>query len=482
MVDEQRARERGEEAGDREGHQRVAPRVHAVGAHRDLVLADGDEDAAAAGPSNAAHRDDREPERDQAQEVVPGLRADVDDAEEVGPLDPRRWKPVEAGTVTEELRVEQPRRRHQRERQRDHGDGETAAPQHREADERGDERADESGTEEPEPEVPAEPSGERSRHRGADPDERHLPEADLPGPPGEDHQRERDDGVDQRDRGEVGAALAQERREDDERGGDGHHERPAGPAHLGKAGQLTRDGARFSDGAPRGRFDPPAQAAARRREQQCREHDHEQHGLDVRALAPSPHHRLLDDPEADRRDHDRRETFHATDDGRGQRAEEDRRSEHGADRKTDDPCAEKNSEEREHGRDRPDERLEPPDRDPEQCGAVGVLGGPAHRDTHGGTEEEREQRTNERHGNRGDDLVAAEAHDADGEGRIDGRGKALRGSGHVEPAREQQPDPREQLREPDRRDAQDEAAARGRSGAPRGTRPQRRARSRRRSR
>ena len=164
VVDEQRARERGEEARDRERHQRVAARVHAVRARRELVLADGDEHAAGARPADAAHRDDRERRARRGRGSSSGspMRTSMN-AEEIGPLDARRREPVEAGALAEELRVEQPRRRHERERQRDHGDGEPASPQHRQPDQRGHRRADEPGAEQPEPEVPAPARGDRAR-------------------------------------------------------------------------------------------------------------------------------------------------------------------------------------------------------------------------------------------------------------------------------------------------------------------------------
>ena len=121
------------------------------------------------------------------------------------------------------------------------------------------------------------------------------------------------------------------------------------------------------------------------------------------------------------------------------------------------PARRNTDEEREHRRDHPHERLEPAHGDAEQRGAVGVLGGAAHRHADARPQEQREQRAHERHRDRGDHLVAAEAHEADGERRVDRRREALRWRGHVEPAGEQQPDPRQHLRETDGGDAQDEA-------------------------
>ena len=48
---------------------------------------------------------------------------------------------------------------------------------------------------------------------------------------------------------------------------------------------------------------------------------------------------------------------------------------------------------------------------PSERGAVGVLRGAAHRDADACAQEQREQRAHERHRDRGDHLVAAEAHD-----------------------------------------------------------------------
>ena len=80
----------------------------------------------------------------------------------------------------------------------------------------GERGADEPGAEQPEREVPARAGGDRRADRRADRHERHLPEADLAGPPGQHDERQRDHAVDDRDRGEVGAALAEHDRHERE--------------------------------------------------------------------------------------------------------------------------------------------------------------------------------------------------------------------------------------------------------------------------
>ena len=245
------------------------------------------------------------------------------------------------------------------------------------------------------------------------------PEADLAAPAGEHHQRQRDHRVDHRDGCEVDAALAQEQRQRDEHQRDQQHEPDSGGADLRQARELPRHRPRLAYRAPRRRFDATAQPAARGRHEERDEHDDEQHRLDVLALAPAPHHRLLDDAQSDGRDHDGRESLHAADHRGRQRAQQDRGAEHGADREPDDAGAQEHRQERQHRGDDPDERLEPANRDTEERGAVGVLGGAPHGDADASAEEEREERAHDRHGDRGDHLVATEPHHAHRERRVD---------------------------------------------------------------
>ncbi len=87
VVHEERPRERGEEAGDRERDEGAATRVDAVGARRRLVLARCHEHAAGARTTDPAYGDRRQAEGHETEEVVARLGADIDEPEQLPPLD-----------------------------------------------------------------------------------------------------------------------------------------------------------------------------------------------------------------------------------------------------------------------------------------------------------------------------------------------------------------------------------------------------------
>ena len=368
----------------------------------------------------------------------------------------RWWEPVEARAVAEDPRVEQPRRRGEREGERDHGEGEPASAQHGETDDRSDRGPREPGADQAEREVPAEPSRDRRAGCRPDGDERHLPEADLAGPAREDDERQRDHAVDHRDRGQVGATLGEGRRDERERQRDEPEERGTGDADLGQAGQLAWYGPRLADGPPGRRLEPAAQPGPCRCEPHRDQHDDEEHGLHVGGLVPAPDHRLLHDAERDGGQRDRRQALHPADDRGGQRREEEGRSEHGPDREPDDAGTQEHGEERHHRRQHPHDAVHAAHGDAYERGAVGVVGACPHRRAETRPQEQGQAEEGERDGDERDHVVAAEAQWLDGERHVERGGKALRRQTDVEPPREEEPQPGEHLREPDGGDREDQ--------------------------
>ena len=169
--------------------------------------------------------------------------------------------------------------------------------------------------------------------------------------------------------------------------------------------------------------------------------DDEDHRIDVLRTVPRPHHRLLDDPERDRCQRDRREPFHAADDRGRERAQEYARAEHGADRQSDDSRPQEHREEREERGQHPHQRVDPTHRDAEQRGAVGVVGAPAHRDPEARAQEQRDPDEREWDHDHRDHVVARETDRVDGERHVERRGEALRRGVDREPAGSSKPAP-----------------------------------------
>ena len=140
LVDEQRAREGGEEARAREREQRGVAAADPERLGRALVLPDGDERAPRA---RAAESDDDEVGEQQPAEadVVEARLAREVEAEEVGARDALGGQPVECRALTEEAPVQEPRRCREREREARHGEREPPPAQRREPDEQRDRRA-----------------------------------------------------------------------------------------------------------------------------------------------------------------------------------------------------------------------------------------------------------------------------------------------------------------------------------------------------
>ena len=129
--------------------------------------------------------------------------------------------------------------------------------------------------------------------------------------------------------------------------------------------------------------------------------------------------------------------------------------EHLADRQTDDAGPEEDGDEREQRRDHPDDRLQAAHRDAEHQGAVGALGSRPDGDADlGAGEEEREREEHEGDHDRGDDVAAAERDGVDGHARVERLGDRV--AAQREQAGQEQRAGGQQLREPDRRDGEDE--------------------------
>ena len=149
--------------------------------------------------------------------------------------------------------------------------------------------------------------------------------------------------------------------------------------------------------------------------------------------------------------------LHAADHRRGQRGQQERRAEHGAEREPDDAGAEEHREERQERGDRPHDGVHPPHRDADERGAVDVVGAGAHRQAERVRRKTASPRNTSGIDDERDDVVAAEAQRLDGERHVDRRGEALRREVDAEPPGEQQPDPGQHLREADRRHREHEA-------------------------
>ena len=156
----------------------------------------------------------------------------------------------------------------------------------------------------------------------------------------------------------------------------------------GRRASSPRDRTRLAHRAPRRRFEPAAQPGTGRREPDRHHDDDEEHRVHVARLVPAPDHRLLDDAERDGCRRDRGQALHASDDRRGQRGQQERRAEHGAERQPDDAGAEEHGEERQERGDGPHHGVHPPHRDPDERGAVDVVGAGAHRQAEAGAEED----------------------------------------------------------------------------------------------
>ena len=381
LVHEQGAGERGEEAGEREREQRESPAAHPVGLRGAVVLAHGDDGTAGATPPHPVRHDHREGQPGQAQVVEAGVGIDGDDAEERRPRDPQRGQPVERVTRSEEAAVEQPVRRHERERERGHRQREPATTDRGQADEHREQCPDRTSQHEAERQVPAEPRGDGARHGRADPDERDLAEAHLPGPAGQHDERAADDPEDEDRGGEVQLARRQRDGDRDQHRDDDHREDHLRGPHLREAAQDLRDGPDLAGRLPaRHVAFADTTCACPARHEQPDHHDDEQDGVDVRRLVPVPHDRLLDDAEDDGGADDCRQALHASDHPGGERAQQDRRSEHLTDRQADDPGAEEDGQEGEHGREHPHDGLQSPDRDPQRRRSIGALGAGADGD------------------------------------------------------------------------------------------------------
>ena len=207
LVDEQRAGERGEEAGRGEREEGEAVRVHAERLARLLVVAHRDQRASRARASEPEHDGERDREPAEAH-VVHAVLAAERHPEQVGAHDAVGGQPVEEVAGAEEAAVQQPRRRREREREARHRERQPAPAQRGQPDHERDAGADEAGDHDGGHEVPLEARGERARDGGADADERHLPEAHLTTEAGQQDERHPDDREHDDPRREVRAALA----------------------------------------------------------------------------------------------------------------------------------------------------------------------------------------------------------------------------------------------------------------------------------
>ena len=289
-------------------------------------------------------------------------------------------------------------------------------------------------------------------------DERHLPEADLAGPPGEHDQRQRDDRVDQRDRGEVGAALAQERRDERERAPrrDQQHEPDGvrGPPGARASSRGTGRGSRTArqvDGSRRPRRPGPAGVTTSATSTMTNST-----GLDVRSARSQPHTTdcsTMPSPIAATTIVGSRSIPPIT--AAASAAQQDRRPEHGAEREPDDPGAEEHRRGTRAPRRSPRRRVSARRTGMPSSAArsafVGACRAPRRRRGCAGTARARRTRP-------GSAIAATTSLPPKRTGptvndSVDRRREALRRRGHVEPAGEQQPEPGEHLREADGGDA-----------------------------
>ncbi len=173
----------------------------------------------------------------------------------------------------------------------------------------------------------------------------------------------------------------------------------------------VRDRADVACVLPRRRVDLGAHPASATEQQPGDDHHtgdgaHLRFGLD---RAGVPHHRFLEDAEGKRCRDDRRQVDQAAERQRGERAQQEQQAERAADGQAVDPAAKEQREEPEDRRDRPDDALQPLDRDAEHCGTTRHLGGGPDRDADAGRSQ---QDADGEHGqgsdDEGDDVVCVE--------------------------------------------------------------------------
>ncbi len=204
-------------------------------------------------------------------------------------------------------------------------------------------------------------------------------------------------------------------------------------------------------------------AAARSRrplgdEQRDQDDDEEDRVVERGAVPGLERHRLIHHADADRRDRDRRQPFHAADDRGGERLEQEARAEHLADRQADDAGTQEHRDVREDAGDHPDDRVEAADGNAERQGPVAPLGRAADRDAEVRVaHEQAETDEADRHDDRGEEVGRVERHARHGEAGLERRVEAGRDAEVAEEVRQEERGAGEHLRDTDRRDRDDEA-------------------------
>ncbi len=217
-------------------------------------------------------------------------------------------------------------------------------------------------------------------HRRSEGDERHLAEAHLPGPPTEHDERYADERVDRDHSHELHAVAGEDDRDQRDPEHEEETQHPPGDADGRLGSELRGYRANLTRLLPgrRRRAREPRECA--RPLYQQREHD--DRGDDrrpVRVGGVVVARGLRHDAEADRRARHRGQPFHATDDRRAERAEQERGIEHLAEGRSIHADAQEHRHEREERGESPHHTLQAAHRDAEQGCPVGTLGGGAQR-------------------------------------------------------------------------------------------------------
>ncbi len=304
---------------------------------------------------------------------------------------------------------------------------------------------------------------EVARQHAADAREGELAQAHVAGPPGQHHEREGDDPVD-----EGGGVLERRPRaghqgdHDDHHGH--HHEQADPPGHdLGQLAERFGDGLEDAGGRE-GLLGVVGPAPLALQEEQAQEDRHQVD--DVADGAAVAGHVELEQAARDAEGHPRPEgqgqALHAGDDGRGQCGEDEGRA---CSRRDGDAGGRGTQDARQAGQDagdHPHQGRQAADRDPEQPGAVGVVGDRAHRDAGVGPQQEPAQGDEyDGHHNGDEEVVPVEEHREDQHVlRAQWRVDAAHDGRSTQPARHQQLDAPEELGQPDR-DHHDDQAWRG---------------------
>ena len=448
---------RGEEAGDGEGDERRASRVHPVRLGGALVLAHGDDDAARAAAAETADDGEGQGQPGQGDEVEADLAADGNRPEQRLALDARPRQPAEVAAI------EEVGRGRQGQGQRGDRQQQAAGAQGGQADSGTRHRPGGRGDEHRQGEIPPLAGRQRAGNGGADADERQLAEADVAGPSGEHHEREGDDAEHDDRRGEVHAALGRDEREHECRGGNDECQRAPRPKHLGQAGQGARDRPHRTRRHPAGVLDQlPDRGPAPAEQEEGGDDDGEQYGVDVRRLTGVEDDGLLEHSEGDRAGRHHREVVHTPEHGRPQRPQQDPRSEDGADLEAHHAGPQEDGQRREHGGDRPHRGVHASHGNAERRRPVRIVGGGAQRHAEARPAQEGgEGDEHDRNGDHGDDVVAVEADVGDRERRVYRRGVRLHAPLEVERVRQQEAGAGQQLGHADRRHRQHEARRAG---------------------